>query len=94
MSEQQITLTIAEIFDLAKAAQLVPWKAKLTEHLESDEDADTEYTIVEREDGVAILDDDDVTLRRYAHGAYITDYPDEGTFPLGEELPPPSPKGE
>lgn len=90
----RVTLTITEIFDLAKAVNLFPHKATLKAHLDSDEDPDTEYTIYGGDDGVAILDDDDVTLRRYAHGVHLTEYPEEGTFGLGEELPPPSQKGE
>ena len=82
-----ITLTVAEIFDLAKAAQLIPWKSKLKDALESDEDADTEYTIIERKGGIEILDDDK-TPHKYAHGAFLAEYPEEGTWPLGEELPP------
>lgn len=88
MTDKSITLTIREIFDLARAAQLIPHKATLAESQLSDEEPDTEYTIFEREGGV-IVKDDDGTPRTYLHGAYLDEYPDEGTFPLGEaELRP------
>lgn len=85
MNTRQITLTVHEIFDLAKAAQLIPHKATLADSQLSDEDAETEYTIFTCDDRVTIKDDDG-TPRLYGHGAYLSDYPEEGTFPLGNEL--------
>lgn len=82
------TLTIREIFDLAKAAQLIPHDAKLADCQPSDEDADTAYCIVGEPAGITIKDDDG-TPRKYRHGAYLEEYPDEGTYPLGDEIPAP-----
>lgn len=83
---KEITLKISQILDLAKFCQLVPHKATLAEILRSDEEGDTEYTIIETEGGM-VIQDDDKTPRRYAHGAYLSEYPEEGTYPLGGELP-------
>lgn len=82
----KITLTVREILDLSKAANLVPNVWKITE-----DEAETEYTIFEREGGVQV-NDDDGTPRFYAHGAFLSEYPEEGTFPLGHELPSPTPQ--
>lgn len=86
----ELTLTIAEILDLAKAANLIPHATTLADALLSDEDGETEYTIQEQEGGVVIHDDDN-TPRKYAHGAYLTEYWEEGIYPLGPELTPPTP---
>lgn len=78
-----LTLTAREIFDLGKAAQVIPWKANLADSQLSDEDAETEYTVFTRAGGVTVCDDDG-TPHKYKSGAYLTEYPEEGTFPLGE----------
>lgn len=78
----QITLTVAEILDLARAANIVGNKHKPQVDAE---ELETEYTIWESKEGTLILDDDK-TEKRYRHGAYISEYPDEGTFPLGNPL--------
>lgn len=81
---KSITLTTTEIYDLARAAGLVVKPPSENDPME------TEYTIVEKDGGIEILDpDEDETPRKYAHGAYNNDYPEEGTYPLGPELPPP-----
>lgn len=80
-----VTMKRSEIFDLAKTVSLLPWQARLEDHNLSDEEHDTEYTIVTKEGGVEI-EDDDGTKRKYPAGAYYTEYPDEGTFPIGEEI--------
>jgi hypothetical protein len=84
MKETSITLTPREIMSLAKAAGFIV--QDINQALDEDS-MDCEYTILEREGGVEILDDDH-TPRRYAHGAWITEYPEEGTFPLGPEITP------
>lgn len=76
-----ITLTTWELLDLAKAANLVPHN----EQLEGPDDGEIEYTIFESKTGVDILDDDKKP-QKHRHGAWITEYPEEGTFPLGTAL--------
>lgn len=80
MENKSITLTTLEILHLAKAANLIPHACMIDEG-----DEEIEYTIFEREAGV-IVADDDKTERTYTHAAFITEYPEEGTFPLGKEL--------
>lgn len=79
MKTNTITLTLREILDLAIAANIVD-----NDHT-VDDDPETEFTVIEREGGVEVLDDDKQS-HRYAHGAFITEYPEEGTFPLGDPL--------
>lgn len=75
-----LTLTVAEIKDLAECAGLV-----LKFEPRSD-DLETEITIIDcPKDG--LLDDDNKPAH-YAHIAYFSDYPDEGSYPLGDELTP------
>lgn len=64
---------------------MIPHKATLRDSLISDEDAETEYTVFERAEGVVVKDDDG-TPRIYRHGAYLDEYPEEGTYPLGDEM--------
>lgn len=80
-----LTLTIAEIMDLAQCAGLV-----LKEGCEPDADElQTEIVVMEGpKHGVR---DDDGKTTHYAHVAYFDEYPEEGCFPLGAEL---SPNGE
>lgn len=79
-----LTLTIAEIKDLAECAGLV-----LKEGCEPDaDDLETEITIIDcPKDGVK---DDDNRPTHYAHVAYFDEYPEEGCYPLGEELKTPN----
>lgn len=86
MTTKYITLTTREIFDLAKAAQLIPHKATLSESQLSDATADTEYTLFERENGVEVGDENGDNLKRYAHAACLTEYPEEGMWPIGDAL--------
>lgn len=78
---KRITLTVREIYDLARASGLI---VQPPEKIDAD-DEEIEYTIMEREGGV-IVAGDDKTEHTYGHGAYITEYPEEGTFPLGEPI--------
>jgi hypothetical protein len=71
-----ITLTIAELVDLAELAGLV---------IDSVSDTDSELVITEcPPEGV--LDDDDPSPKHYRYIAYYAEYPDEGVLPLGEPL--------
>lgn len=81
--DKRITLTTAEILDLSKAANLIPHKAKLSDF---EDDGETEFTIIEQEGGMEIGDEDGKNPKKYAHGAFLTEYPEEGTYPLGPEL--------
>jgi hypothetical protein len=81
MKTRSVTLTVREITDLAKAIGLIIPDA----HEIDAGDDEIEYTIIEKEGGV-VVEDDDGTKRAYAHGAYLTEYPEEGTYPLGDEL--------
>lgn len=75
-----LTLTGKEIKDLAEAVGLV-----ITPHDYTDE-FETEMTIVKcPESGVL---DDDGKATHYEHIAYLHDYPEEGSFPLGDEVTP------
>ncbi|MGH8078924.1 MAG: hypothetical protein ACREP7_00025 [Lysobacter sp.] len=76
-----ITLTLREIKDLAEYAGLVfePHSVSgLTDEME------TEFTIADAPtQGVT---DDLGRTQRYAHIAWETDCPDEGCYPLGNEI--------
>lgn len=75
-----ITLTVAEIVDLAKCAGLV-----LKEGCEPDAD-ELETEIVVMECPKAGVRDDDGKPTHYAHIAYFAEYPEEGSYPLGPEI--------
>jgi hypothetical protein len=79
-----LTLTVAEIVDLADAAGLV-----LNQKFMPDADEmEAEITIIDcPKEGVR---DDEDKSTHYAHVAYLSDYPEEGIFPLGPELTPPN----
>ncbi len=79
-----LTLTVAEIKDLAECAGLV-----LKEDCLPDADElETEITIIPcPESGVL---DDDGRPTHFAHVAYFAEYPDEGSYPLGNEIQPSS----
>jgi hypothetical protein len=75
-----LTLTVAEIKDLAECAGLVLRQDCLPDA----DELETELTIVPcPESGVL---DDDGKATHFAHLAYVTDSPDEGSFPLGTEI--------
>lgn len=75
-----ITLTIAEIKDLAEYAGLTLNKRC---NAQSEDELATEITITDCPAGGT--KDDDGAIRHYAHIAYYTDYPEEGCMPLGPE---------
>lgn len=79
-----LTLTVAEIKDLAEFAGLV-----LNQKFMPDADGlETEIIVIEcPKDGVR---DDDGKPTHYAHIAYFAEYPEEGSHPLGPELTPPN----
>lgn len=76
-----LTLTGREIKDLAEAVGLV------IQPLNYDDELETEMTIIKCP-ATGVLDDDGKATH-YEHVAYLSEYPEEGTFPLGEELPLP-----
>ena len=76
-----LTLTGKEIKDLAEAVGLVIQPLNYGDELE------TEMTIIKCP-ATGVLDDDGKATH-YEHVAYLSEYPEEGTFPLGDELPLP-----
>lgn len=79
-----LTLTVAEIKDLAECAGLV-----LDKGVSYDAD-ELETEIVVMECPKSGVRDDDGKPTHYAHIAYFAEYPDEGSYPLGAELVPPN----
>lgn len=77
-----ITLTVAEIKDLAECAGIA-----LANDVTYDADElETEIVVMEcPKQGVR---DDDGKPTHYAHIAYFEEYPEEGSFPLGNEIKP------
>lgn len=75
-----LTLTGKEIKDLAEAVGLVIQPLDYTYELE------TEMTIINCP-ASGVLDDDGKSAH-YEHVAYLSEYPEEGTFPLGDEVTP------
>ena len=74
-----LTLTGKEIKDLAEAVGLViEGGHDYTDELE------TEMTIIECPSSGVM--DDDGKATHYEHVAYLSEYPEEGTFPLGDEV--------
>ena len=81
-----ITLTIAEIMDLAECVGI----ALANDATYGAEELETEIVVIEcPKQGVL---DDDGKPTHYAHIAYFEEYPEEGSFPLGAELSPPNAK--
>jgi len=79
MSGQTITLTVAEIKDLAESVGFVLKDGVSFTSVE----LETEIVITEcPEEGVL---DDDNQHKHYAHIAYFEDCPEEGCYPLGAE---------
>ncbi len=76
-----LTLTGKEIKDLAEAVGLVIQPLNYGDELE------TEMTIIKCP--ATGVQDDDGKVTHYEHVAYLSEYPEEGTFPLGDELPLP-----
>lgn len=80
-----LTLTVAEIKDLAECAGLV-----LDKGVSYDAD-EPETEIVVMECPKAGVRDDDGKPTHYAHIAYFAEYPEEGNYPLGDEVREPKP---
>jgi hypothetical protein len=75
-----LTLKGREIKDLAEAVGLWIQQLDYTDELE------TEMTIIDcPASGVM---DDDGKAKHYEHVAYLSEYPEEGAFPLGDEVTP------
>lgn len=83
MKNITITLTCLEIRDLAQAAGFI---IKEPSPICDKDDEETEYTITEKVRGVVVGDEDGKNPQRYLHGAHITEYPEEGTYPLGNPI--------
>jgi hypothetical protein len=76
-----ITLTVKQIADLAGYAGLV-----LNQRfIPKGDDLETEYTVMECPPTGTT--DYEGKVKHYAHIAYVTDYPDDGVCPLGDEVP-------
>lgn len=80
-----MTLTVAEIKDLAECAGLAL-------------DKGVSYDADELETEIVVMDcpkagvlDDDGKPTHYAHIAYFAEYPEEGSYPLGDEVSEPAP---
>lgn len=83
MNNIEITLTVREIEDLAKAAG-IPVEKRIDSYLD---DMEIEFTIVEKEGGVEIRDNEtSPEIKRHAHAVFCTEYPEEGICPLGPEI--------
>lgn len=84
-----LTLTVAEIRDLARFAGLMIDDTTTP----ADDELDAEFTIVAcppegvRNEGEESGPD---SVSHYRYGAYSTEYPEEGCIGLGPELPAPS----
>lgn len=77
-----LTLTVAEIKDLAECAGFTLDPSRMPDA----DEMEAEITIIDcPKDGVL---DDDNKPTHYAHIAYITEYPDEGSYPLGDQVEP------
>lgn len=77
-----IILTIAEIKVLAEFCGLV-----LSEECKEDKDQeDTEIAIDDCPEG-GLIDVDQAKVLHPAHVAYFYEYPDEGSMPLGPDIP-------
>ena len=75
-----LTLTIKEIADLAECAGLM----FAPNGGPDEDDKDTEISIMDcPKEGVK---DDDGKPTHYAHIAYFSEYPEEGCYPLGDEV--------
>lgn len=74
-----LTLTGKEIKDLAEAVGLVIAPNDYTDELE------TEMTIIDCPPSGVM--DDDGKATHYEHVAYLSEYPEEGMCPLGDEVP-------
>jgi hypothetical protein len=79
-----LTLTVAEIYDLACAAGFVINHGE--RFLPDADEMETELTIIDCPNGG--VEDDDGKHKHYAHIAYFTEYPEEGSYSLGAELTP------
>lgn len=76
-----ITLTVAEILDLARCAGLV------VEDVTDEDELETEVSVMAcPEDGVGDEDEPDAPHDHYRFVAYFSDYPEEGVYGLGAAI--------
>jgi len=78
VSEMTLTLTGKEIKDLAESVGLV------IQPLDYGYELETEMTIIKCP-ATGVIGDDGKAAH-FEHVAYLSEYPDEGTYPLGDEL--------
>lgn len=80
--EKPLTLTIAEIKDLADFSGLTRHGVYIPDGL--DDDSETEIIITAcPKDGIK---EDDGSRGHYPHIAYYAEYPEEGVYPLGQRI--------
>ncbi len=79
---EQITLTGKQIMELALFSGLVIDEKNMDESL-----LDTEYELMHDEVGIEIKCEDGIDdPEKYTHVVFITEYPEEGTLPLGDRM--------
>lgn len=83
-----LTLTVAEIYDLACFAGFTINHDK--RFMPDDDEMETEISIMACPSKG--LKDDDGKQTHFAHVAYFSEYPEEGGCPLGPEITPPNVK--
>ena len=78
-----MTLTVAEIYDLACFAGFTINHSPL--FMPDEDEMETEITVMDcPSDG--LIDDDGITRIHYTKAAYFAEYPEEGSIGLGKEL--------
>lgn len=81
-----LTLTVAEIYDLACAAGFTIKRGD--SFMPDADEMETEIVVIEcPKEGVI---DDDGNPTHFAHIAYFAEYQEEGSYPLGPEMTPPN----
>ena len=80
-----LTLTVAEIYDLACMAGFTINHGEM--FMPDADEMETEITI-EDCPAIGLLDDDNVSRRHYSRVAHFTEYPEEGYIGLGAEVTP------
>jgi len=81
-ANKMITLTVNEIYDLARFAGF-----PLDENVKPDEDeGESTITIGDCPDK-GLSDEGDQVCRKYRHAAWSEEYPEEGMVGLGDEIP-------
>ena len=84
MKSESLTLTVGEIADLARCAGLVI-KVNVTGAYDDDDDDDEMEITIEPCPKQGVEDEDSRSIVHCKHIAYITEYPEEGVYPLGKQ---------